>query len=76
MLVNFDLPGICLHDGGSICLVPPGSVLPIVSVRGGSIYWSLRIALGGIESHVTPVLLFGGSTGHLWPVQIPARRAI
>jgi len=22
MLVNFDLPGTCLHDGGSICLVP------------------------------------------------------
>jgi len=23
MLVNFDPPGICLHNGGSICLVPP-----------------------------------------------------
>jgi len=22
MLVNFDPPGICLHDEGSICLVP------------------------------------------------------
>src|SRR6218665_970467 len=23
MLVHFDPPRICLHDGGSICLVPP-----------------------------------------------------
>ena len=33
MLVHFDPPRSCLHDGGSICLVPPGSVLPVVSVR-------------------------------------------
>ena len=46
MLVNFGPPGICLHDEGSIYLVPrissTGSFGP-----GGSIYWFPRTALGG-----------------------------
>src|SRR6218665_336259 len=49
MLLTFDPPGICLHDGGSIGLVPR-SVLLVVSVRGDRFI--------GIESHVTPAPTF------------------
>jgi len=55
MLVNFGPPGICLHDGGSIYLVPiiSSTVLPVFSVRGIDLLVP-RTALGGTESHVTP----------------------
>jgi len=55
MLVNFDSLWICLHNGGSICLVN--------RIRSTSIFGpgdrfigppDPRIALGGIESNVTP----------------------
>src|SRR6218665_3159566 len=46
MLVNFGPPGICIHDGGSIYLVPPRSVLPVFSVRGIDLLVP-RTALGG-----------------------------
>jgi len=39
MLVHFDPPRICLHDGGSICLVPRIRSTGIFG-PGGSIYWS------------------------------------
>jgi len=56
MLVNFVPPGICLHDEGSIYLVPPDQF-----------YWYFRSEgdrfivppdrFRGTESHVTPALV-------------------
>jgi len=58
MLVNFDSPGICLHDGGSICLVPrmrsTGSYGPGVRFIGPP------DSFRGIESHVTPEVICNG----------------
>ena len=48
MLVNFDTPGICLHDGGSICLVPRIRTTGSLGPRGW-IYWSSRMHIP--ESH-------------------------
>src|SRR6218665_2274294 len=39
MLVHFDPPRICLHDGGIDLFSPHGSVLPVFSVREVLIYW-------------------------------------
>jgi len=54
MLVHFDPPRNCLHDGGSICLVPPDPFYRYFRSRGIDLLVP-RTALGGAESHVTPV---------------------
>jgi len=53
MLVHFDPPRICLHDGRSICLVPPDPFYRYYQ-SGGLIYWFPRTALGGdrIPRHI------------------------
>src|SRR6218665_3266448 len=38
MLVHFDPPRICLHDGGIDLFSPHGTVLPVFSVREVLIY--------------------------------------
>ena len=55
MLVHFDPPRICLHDGGLICLVPRIRSTGIFG-PGGINLLVPRTALGGTESHVTPAL--------------------
>ena len=56
MLVHFDSPRICLHDGGSICLVPPDPFYRYFR-SGDRFIGSPKTALGGTESHVTPAPL-------------------
>jgi len=57
MLVKFDPPGICLHDGGSICIVP--RILSTGIFGPGWIDLLIpRTALGGTESHMTPTLIW------------------
>jgi len=55
MLVNFDPQRICLHDGGSTCLVP--LICSTVSFGPGDRFIVPWIALEGIESHVTPAIM-------------------
>jgi len=57
MLVNFDPPGICLHDGGSICLVPADPFYRYFRF-GGIDLLVPRIALGELNptwhQHINP----------------------
>jgi len=46
MLVDFGPLRICLHDVGSICLVPPDPFYRYFR-SGGSIYWSPGPLYGG-----------------------------
>jgi len=59
MLVNFDPPWICLHDGGSICLVPRIRSTGIVSVRWGI---DLLVLPNGFRGDRIP-----RDTGSTWP---------
>ena len=53
MLLHFDTLRICLHDVGSIFLVPSDPFYRYFRT-GGSIYWSPDRFREGGESHVTP----------------------
>ena len=62
MLVNFDPPGICLHDGGPIYLVPPDQFYRYFRF-GGIDLLVLPDRFRGTESHVTPAVLAHGRFG-------------
>src|SRR6218665_1834127 len=59
MLVDFGPPRICLHDGGSICLVPPDPFYRYF--RSGGIYLLVPPdRFRGTESNVTRALIYNG----------------